>query len=117
MTDDLDVSKLWTSPETPSAARATPAKVRKRREHFVRVPWTWVEKLVSASGKTWQMAVWLLYFHWKGGGAPIKLANGMLRYDGVSRRTKWRALAELEALGLVAVERRPKRSPVVRVLY
>ena len=109
MNDGFDGSKL-------AVMRVTPTKIRKRREHFVTVPWAWVERLANASGKTWLMAAWLLYRHWKDKGAPIKLANGMLRIDGISRRTKWRALNELESLGLIAVERRDSRSPVIRVL-
>ena len=82
----------------------------------MRVPWAWAERLADASGKTWLMAVWLLYQHWKSKGGPIKLPNGMLRLDGISRRTKWRALTELEQLGLIAVERRNSRSPIIRLL-
>jgi hypothetical protein len=52
--------------------------------------------------------------HWKGNGAPIKLSNGMLEIDGISRQAKWRALTDLERLGLIQVERRPNRSPIVR---
>jgi uncharacterized membrane protein len=53
---------------------------------------------------------------WKNRGAPIKLTNGMLRIEGISRRSKWRALNGLERRGLIAVERRLRRSPIIRLL-
>ena len=77
----------------------------------------WRERLTGATGNTILVALDLLYLAWKGGkGAPVKLANGMLRHDRVSRHSKWRALNELERRGLITVERRPKRSPLVHVL-
>jgi hypothetical protein len=90
-------------------------KERKRRGQFIMVPWTWVEKLEGAPGQTYRTALLLLYEHWRQ-GKPIKLNNRMLETIGVSRYSKWRALPDLEGRGLIAVERRPKRSPVVRVL-
>ena len=35
---------------------------------------------------------------------------------GVSGRSKWNALAELERLGLIKIERRNKKSPAIRLL-
>jgi hypothetical protein len=93
----------------------TPRKIRKRRQHFVMVPWMWIERLNGASGQTYRLAHVLLYLHWKGKGGPIKLPNGMLEMDGVSRYSKWRALNDLERRGLITVERRARRSPFVRL--
>jgi hypothetical protein len=39
----------------------------------------------------------------------------MLRIDGISRRSKWRALNALEQRGLIAVERCPHRSPIIQL--
>jgi hypothetical protein len=95
----------------------TPRKIEKRRKQFIIVPWWWFEKLQGAHGQTYRLAHILLYLHWKGGGASIKLANGMLHIDGVPRTTKKRALAELERRGLIAVARRSRRTPLVSVLH
>jgi hypothetical protein len=111
-----DVSKLGSAPNSEPEQTCPPTKIRKRREHFVKMPWTWVERLANASGKTWLLAACLRYRYWQTKGGPIKLANGMLQIDGISRRTKWRALGELERLGLIAVERRNSRSPIIRLL-
>ena len=108
----------------PAEIPSTPAKIQKRREHFVRMPYGWIERLmeprgkprIRASGRTYHVALHLLYLDWKGNGEPIKLANGMLEYDGVSRQSKWRALADLELRGLIKIERRPSRSPIITLL-
>jgi hypothetical protein len=42
--------------------------------------------------------------------------NGMLKYDGISWKSKWRALTDLERRGLITVVRRRRKSPIVRVL-
>ena len=79
------------------------------------VPMTWREGLGGATGQTILLALDLLYLGWKEGG-PIELANGKLRLNGISRQSKWRGLNDLERRGLVTVERRPRRSPVVHLL-
>jgi hypothetical protein len=101
----------------PQVWAVVPRKIARRRERFIAVPWSWLERLEGANGKTYHLALHLLYLHWKDRGQSIKLANGMLRLDGVSRKSKWRGLNDLEKRGLITVERRPRRTPIVRVLY
>ena len=114
MTDDFDIDKLRLRANIVVSHRVVePRKLAKRRTHFVRLPWVWVEALSGASGQTWQLATHLLYLNWKGKGEPIKLENGMLEIDGISRWSKWRALPELERRGLVVIDRRRRRSPIV----
>jgi hypothetical protein len=115
MTDDiLDKFAL---PDLPiKERRVVPRKIRKRRQQFVMVPMVWRERLEGATGQTILLALDLLYLGWKKGG-PIKLTNGMLREDGISRQSKWRGLNELERRGLITVERRPRRSPIVRLSH
>ena len=45
------------------------------------------------------------------------LSNVGLEQEGLTRRSKWRALAELERLGLLLVERLPRKSPRVTLCY
>ena len=115
MSDDLDLENLRLAADMLSGRAVEPRKVEKRRKHFVKLPWTWAEALSGASGKTWELAAHLLYQHWEGNGAPIKLANGMLENDGIDRFAKWRALNELERRKLVTIERRHARSPLITV--
>jgi hypothetical protein len=99
----------------PARGTSTGTRIRKSR-YFVKVPWSWVEKLHGASGQAYQLALNLLFRHWQGRGASITLANCMLKADGIPRETKRRVLRDLESRGLVVVDWRQKRSPIVRVL-
>ena len=103
--------------DTGEAWAVVPKKIKKRREQFIMVPCAWIEKLAkSRSANTYRVALNLLYLHWKDNGDPIKLANGMLAMSGVTRFSKWRALRQLERAGLIKIERRPRRSPVIVVV-
>ena len=110
--DDIETLRL--SPDQLHSI--TPKKILKRREHFIRVPFSWLERLNGASGKDYSLALHLLYRHWKAKGRPFTLANGMLEIDGISRATKWRGLAKLERRGLVTIEHRNHKSPVITVV-
>lgn len=112
--DDFDLESFLL-PEPEVRPVRTAAKILKRREHFIRLPFGWLEHLNGASGQVYALALHLLYLHWKGHGAPIKLANGMLKIDGVSRWSKYRALEDLERRGLITVERRPRKSPIIHL--
>jgi len=93
-----------------------PEKIKRRREYFVKLPMTWYERLRGANGQTYRVAWFLLYQHWRNTGEPFKVPNGMLAIDGVPPRTKCRALRDLVRRGLICVEWRKKKSPIVRVV-
>jgi hypothetical protein len=113
-----DIEEFYLTDERAQERSATvPRKIQQRRQQFVKVPWTWIEKLEGASGQTYHVAHYLLHLHWQQKGGPVKLANGMLRIDGVSRQSKWRALRDLEQRGLVTVKCRPNRSPLVHLSH
>jgi hypothetical protein len=110
-TDDIS-SAFRLPPEMLGERRITSKKIAKQRQHFAMLPMSWFP-LDGASAHTLRVAWYLLYLHWKGEGAPIRLANGMLKEFGISRTAKWCALVHLEKRGLITIERRPKRSPIV----
>jgi hypothetical protein len=56
---------------------------------------------------------WLLYLAWKARSPTFPLPNDSLAAYGVDRHAKKRALASLEKAGLVTVNRRARKSPVV----
>jgi hypothetical protein len=116
--DPFDLERLRVDPDDDEIVRLAkvPTKIQKRQRRFVQVPMLWVEKLNGASGQTHQVALHIWFLNWKGGGKPIKLANAMLRADGVPRETKRRALLELEQRGLITVDSRTGKSPLIRVL-
>jgi hypothetical protein len=97
--------------------KAASRKTAKPVEKFIKVPMAWRQKLVGATGNTILIALDLLYLAWKDGrDGPVKLPNAALRRVGIGRQSKWRALGDLERRGLVAIDRRSGRSPLVRLL-
>ena len=117
-TDPLHLDNLRLPPEMVRERWAVvPKKIQKQRQHFVKVPWPWVERLRAAKNTaTYRVALYLLYQHWKGGGAPVTLSNTAIASEGVTRWGKWEALRELDQLGLVTVEKRKRRSPRITVI-
>jgi hypothetical protein len=115
MHDPFDIDGLRIDPADPAYVDKArkPHKTKWQRE-FVRVPWSWVDRLKAASGiSTYRVALFLLYEHWRNGRRPIRLSNSALISEGVTRSSKSRALQELEHLGLVKIKRRPQKSPMV----
>ena len=77
------------------------------------VPWVWVESLKAARHvASYRLALFVLYQHWKT-NKPVLASNVALKALGVPRRSKYRAIRELERLGLIHVEWRRRRSPVI----
>jgi hypothetical protein len=114
----LDLKSLELPPDLVANGKqpGTPTK-RKKRETFIRTPFSWWEKLSGCHGQTLAVALFIIHLDWKSRGCrPVKLANGALDSYGISRRTKWRALKELESLGLITVERRVGKSPIIQIL-
>ena len=104
--DPFDLEKFRLSPEDVKsyASKAAPARRRSGRE-FTIVPRSWSDRLKGARHvNTYKLAVYLLYQYWRA-GKPIALTNVALASTGVPNpRSKWRALCDLERLGLVEVE-------------
>ena len=104
------------SPDNVVHIQRVPLRKPRWSKDFTKLPMWWFEPLNGASASAHRLAWWLTYLHWRNYGGPVKLANMVLETLGVSRRTKWRTLAELEHRGLIRVERRPRKSQLVHVL-
>lgn len=113
--EDLDTLRM----DASSQGRRQPRKRQKKwRRQYVQFPWTWIDCLQTAKrASTYRLALLLVYEHWRRGGKAIVLSNPLVLAEGMSRRTKWNALLELERLGLVRVERRFPRSPRLQLLH
>jgi hypothetical protein len=82
------------------------------------VPIEWSRRLSAAQlATTFKVAHHLLFESFKNRRQTIQLANGALMMQGVTRWQKWRALKELETLGLVAIAHRERKSPEITLLY
>jgi len=118
----IDLDDLRLTPEAAAAmGRAAAAKQarapsKRQRQQFVMVPWWWVERLKGARyTATFLVAHHVLYRHWKTSGQPVPVSNVALKPLSVSRWAKWRALQELERLGLVTMRTRRRRVPMITV--
>ena len=99
----------------PKAKR--PAEFKRSTQPYIKFPIEWVERLagVGAHASTYGVAFYLLHRHWVTGKTRIPLPNKALNRRGVSRHSKWRALAQLEAAALIWVENRNGRSPFIHI--
>ena len=101
----------------PAAKAAADRIARRREREFIRFPRVWEKRLeASTCVNTYRVALVVLFQHWKASGKPFVLSNITMSTGGVTRQSKWRSLRELEQLGLIRVEARPKKSPLVTVL-
>ena len=95
---------------------AAPVK-RKIVETFVKVPLWWAREAAKAT-KTLKALVWveLLHASWRAKSPTFPLPNGRLKKVGVTRFVKSRVLRELEAAGLITVEWRRGKNPLVTIV-
>jgi hypothetical protein len=105
----------WARERRAELEAAAPTK-RKKVAAFVKVPLAWAAKAAAATNTRKAMVwIWLLHRSWERNSHTITVPNGALLKYGVPRETKRRALAELEAAGLIMIERRPRKSPTVKL--
>jgi hypothetical protein len=98
-------------------------KLARSQKRFTKIPGTWEETLAKArvSGATYAVAIVLLHEAWKlasnGYRPDVKVTNVMLKRVHVTRKGKRAALLKLSGLGLVGVQWRGQRSPIVMVHF
>jgi hypothetical protein len=115
MSDDFDLADFTIDPNDPQLVPARMVRLgdHKARRYFVKVPWSWVQKLDGAGGQVYRLALHILFQHFRERGASISLTN---KRAGMPRQTKFDCLRDLEARGLITVTwRGERRAPVVRV--
>jgi hypothetical protein len=111
---DFDLGRLVLV-DGPTTARLRGRAARRRREQFIQVPMEWSERLKAARLiSSYRLAHFLLFRHWQSGGKPFPVSNVA---PGLEQKEKWRGLRELERLGLIRVENRQRRAPMVTVLW
>jgi hypothetical protein len=112
--------------KNPTLAAPAPKPKRKATKwerRFTMFPAAWEELLgkAHASGSTYAVAIVLLYearlLTGRGYSPTVKLTNVMLKRVSVGRKGKKAALAKLGGLGLVSVEDRGRRNPIVTVHF
>jgi hypothetical protein len=119
MGDDFDPVKLRLDPSNIPGGPLPSKKQSISKARFIKLPVIWEETLagVRASGSTYRVALLLLYMAWKSSTCVVKLTNVALAKKGVGRKGKAAALRVLRKIGLVTVEERPRKSPIVTLRF
>jgi hypothetical protein len=92
-------------------------EARDKASDFARVPLRWAADVAKATNSPGYMVfVLLAYLAWKNKGRAFILSNDRLRRYEVSREVKYRALARLEKAGVIRVQRRGLRAPLITLL-
>jgi hypothetical protein len=101
--------------QTRSSHGIAPAKHKKPQ--FAKVPLHLAGLAAKATGGK-SFLVWILILHrsLRQQNRTIALPNALLRQYGIDRRTKYRALKRLAAVGLIEVEWRTRKNPVVTLI-
>jgi hypothetical protein len=88
-----------------------------KKDAFVKAPVWWAVEAAKAT-KTPALLVcfYLLHASWKARSTTFLVPNGWLERHGASREVKRRVLRDLEAAGLITVERRSRKSPRVTLV-
>jgi hypothetical protein len=94
------------------------APLPRRRQHcHIRTPYSWDYRLLGAKHKAvvYNVANYILRRDWETDRAPIKITTVAMARRGISNKSKWRALNELERLKLIWVCRQHGKNPVVTI--
>lgn len=116
MVSEDGIGADWTKRRLAELHAAAPVK-RKKAEPFVKVPLWWAIEATKAT-RTPKALVWieLLHTSWRVKSLTFPLPNERLKRVGISRYMKYRALRELEAAGLIVVERRQRKTVMVTLV-
>jgi len=96
----------------------TPRPLKRQSGLFLKgpVPWLWLSRAGQLPGKALHVAVVVHLLAGMRRGGPVSLSGARLCELGVGRHAAYRALRHLEEAGLVAVQRRRGRQPVVTIV-
>jgi hypothetical protein len=115
-----DLSQFSADELSPKADKSDRLPRPRRGELYLggRMPMSWAERAAVLPGRAWQLAC-ALWFEATCGKrrATVSVSTKTRKRFGLQRRqTFYRALAALERAGLVSVDRRRGRAPLVTIL-
>jgi len=122
--NDLDRLRLPTTPAdmgmgTTPPPMASPPMPKRIKGEFLKgpIPLNWLSVASRLRGKA-PLAVALAIWFEAGRkrSKEVRLTTAILARFGVHRKAKYTALASLEKAGLVRVQRRPRKNPIVTLL-
>ena len=111
--NSIDPERLTISQPIPLVEK----RRKKRSKMFIKgpIPLKWMTKAAGMEGKTLHVAVALWFLAGLKRSRKVALFQSKLKLFNISRQASYRALLRLESAGLVSVERRRGRSPVVTI--
>jgi hypothetical protein len=112
--DKLDLRKNGFSFEKKVELPTTKAK--RDRQFIPHLPAPIFRRLVKTRGKTWAVYLVLWRRSRLESNRTVLLTSCSLREFGLTRNDKYLALARLETAGLIRVQRRKNRNPVVELV-
>jgi hypothetical protein len=126
----FDLNRLRPTPEDVEAHAAARRALKKSKGRgttaagrlighgpFVRYPVEAIHLIGAAKNAgTAKLFPLLLHLDWKADHRPFRLSNEALALLGISRGRKGPVLRELEQMGLIRVEHRTRKSPLITVL-
>ena len=80
------------------------------------VPLPWLQRAAKLPGRTLDLSIALWYRIGVEKTLTVTLTSALLKEFGVDASAKARALVQLEQAGLVRVQRKARRNPIVTVL-
>jgi hypothetical protein len=80
------------------------------------IPMSWIIRASSLPGKAWHVGTALWFWAGITGSKTVTLTRKRLRHCGLHPETARQRLGDLERTGLVRIERRGRRSPIVTIL-
>jgi hypothetical protein len=116
MEDSFDPERLRCGTPAPAPKPAERARVPRSNQPFVKIPRIWIEVLGTipkATAATYRVAFHLIEKAWPRTDRRVKLTNAI----GVCRPAKYKAIADLRKAGLIAVEERGRKSPIITVRH
>lgn len=98
-----------------STATTASLKERKAKRYVRLIPLDWIQTAAKLPGQALQVGVALWYMAGVTKKMAVSLSNARLKSFGVGRSSKRRALASLEAAGLVKVTQEAGCNPLVTI--
>jgi len=114
--DDLDTLRQAQGAPTKPAIRGQ--RRPRLAETFARIPHDRARRLYRLSGAGWALLIELDRLIFEGRGRnPVQLTSKALKASGLTEKRKRYGLEELEDAGVIAVERKRGRSPLITHLW
>jgi hypothetical protein len=79
-------------------------------------PWRWLQAAAGLPAKSLHVGLIIWYAAGRLGSSSVFLSNTLCMLFGLDRNAKYRGLRSLQDAGLVAVERKRGKSPLVTIL-